>query len=42
MSQLNELSADTTMANDMRAANVTRHDDQSTSPNSPTPQEVRL
>ncbi|MFM0731425.1 hypothetical protein PQQ52_13150 [Paraburkholderia sediminicola] len=42
MSQLNELSADTTMANDMRAANVTRHGDQSTSLNSSTSQEVLL
>ncbi|WP_268959127.1 hypothetical protein [Paraburkholderia elongata] len=42
MSQLYELFADTTMANDARAANVTRQSDQSTSPNSPTSQEVRL
>ncbi|MFM0044291.1 hypothetical protein PQR05_07740 [Paraburkholderia sediminicola] len=45
MSQLNELSADTTMANDLRVANVARHSDRFTSPNSPnspTSQEVRL
>ncbi|CAE6764821.1 hypothetical protein [Paraburkholderia haematera] len=40
MSQLNELSADTTMVNDMRAANMARHSDQSAPPNSSTSQEV--
>jgi hypothetical protein len=42
MSQLYELSADTPMATDMRAANATRHTNQITPANSPTSQEVRL
>ncbi|RKE37555.1 hypothetical protein B0G76_3815 [Paraburkholderia sp. BL23I1N1] len=42
MSQLDELSSDTALGNDARAANMARHGDQSTLPNSPTSQEVRL
>jgi hypothetical protein len=42
MSQLDELSSDTAMANDVRAANMACHRDLSTAPNSPTSQEVRL
>jgi hypothetical protein len=42
MFQLNEPSGDTTLANDMHAAYVTRRSDQSTPPNSPTSQEVLL
>ncbi|CAD6553422.1 hypothetical protein LMG28140_05279 [Paraburkholderia metrosideri] len=42
MSQLYEPSVATTMANDVRATNMTRHCDQSTPPNSPTSQEVLL
>ncbi|WP_341315251.1 hypothetical protein WN982_08340 [Paraburkholderia sp. IMGN_8] len=42
MSQLDELPSETTIANDVRATNMTRHSDQSTPPNSPTSQEVLL
>ena len=42
MFQLNEPSGDTTLANDMRAAYVTRRSDQSTLLNSPMSQEVLL
>jgi hypothetical protein len=42
MSQLNELSGATTIANDVRAANMTRHSDQSIPPNPQPSQEVRL
>ena len=42
MSQLYEPSVAITMANDVRAANMTRHRDQSTPPNSPISQEVLL
>jgi hypothetical protein len=42
MSQLDELSGAITMANHVRAANMTRHYDPSTPRNSPTSQEVFL
>jgi hypothetical protein len=42
MFQLDEPSVAITMANPVRAANMTRHRDRSTRPNSSTPQEVRL
>jgi hypothetical protein len=42
MSQLDELSGETTISIPVRVANMTRHRGQSTLPNSPTLQDVRL
>jgi hypothetical protein len=42
MSQLDELSGDTTMATNAHVATITRHSDQATPSNSPTSQEGRL
>ena len=42
MSQLDELSGDTMLANDVCAANITRHSDQCTPPKSPASPKGRL